>query len=213
MTLVLVHSQCSIFADISAFIFMPYWIHNHRIFCHSGSWLQQHTYFLHQQFQLYLLGSNWREVQVWWIFLFGVANILLYLVLRKYFSKTCYVFLCYRRNFDCCANSCINSTLRCYPLSGWRTASTYSRSGWANSVNVYIHVRLCKGPEGFGAKALLSLDCMVFHEHSRYLIMQRDWSVVIFDILYYYWLGFQGMRLDGHFALLAGHSRCVLFYQ
>lgn len=193
---------------------MPYWIHN-QPYLLSLRILAPTTYiFFASAIPVISFGEQLeRSTGVMDFPFWGCQHPIIVGTLEIFFSKTCYVFLCYRRNFDCCANSCINSTLRCYPLSGWRTAPTYSRSGWANSVNVYIHVQLCKGPEGFGAKALLRLDCMVFHEHSWYLIMQRDWSMVIFDILYYYWLGFQGMRLDGPFALLAGHSRCVLFYQ
>lgn len=50
------------------------------IFFRSGSWPQQHTYSLLQQFQLYLLESSWNEIQVeqfLFIFLSFIVRVLI----------------------------------------------------------------------------------------------------------------------------------------
>lgn len=80
-----------------------------------------------------------------------------------------YLITYYRWNFNCSSNSRINGPLWCHPLNYWRTTLAHTRSCWTNSIDVYIHVWLCEGQEGFGEGTLFSMDRMVSPQHSLYV--------------------------------------------
>lgn len=111
-----------------------------------GFSLQRHIYSLLRQFQLYLLESSWKEIQV------GTRQLYMY----NMFCYVCHDFSvilssCFRWKFDCSTNSCIDSTMWNHSFTCWRTAIAHTWSCRANSIDVYVYVQLCKGPKRFGS--------------------------------------------------------------
>lgn len=106
----------------------------HHYFFHVGSQLQQHIYSLLQQFQSYLLGNNQSEIQV--RSMLYIAIILL--LILQWSSANNSVFIAFflflffflktycRWNFNCSANSGINSTLRHHPFNCWRATPAHT---------------------------------------------------------------------------------------